>query len=304
MSLHQAVPIVTLNNGVDMPQVGLGGANGLDEDGMLTLVTAALEIGYRSFDTAPRYHNERGLGLALEAIGIPRGEVFVTTKVWTSDQGREATLRAFDTSLQQLGFEYVDLYLIHFPAPMLGLYVETWLTLEELYREGRARAIGVSNFEPHHLAEVIEAGSIVPAVNQVELHPRLQQKAVRAFNAAHDIRTEAWSPQAMGQTLREPLLAVIAERHGATPSQVILRWHLQHGTIVIPRTRKPAHLRENLETVALPLLDGEEMAAIDALDCDGRIGPHPDEWVDGPRGSALQNLAERYDRIMGGSVTT
>lgn len=297
-----AVPTLTLNNGMKMPQIGLGLANGLDEEGMWTLVTAALEAGYRSFDTAPRYHNEHGLGLALKRSGIPREEVRVTTKVWTSDLGREATLRSFDASLDQLGFDYVDLYLIHFPAPRLGLYVETWHTLEELYRQGRARAIGVANFEPQRLLEVMEAGSVVPAVNQVELHPRLQQKDLRAFDARHGIQTQAWSPMANGHTLREPLLAAMAERRSATPAQLILRWHLQQGILIIPKSRRPERLKENIEAVNLAPLDAEELVAFDAMDCNGRIGPDPDEWIDGPRGSMLKNLTERYDRIMGQSA--
>ncbi len=301
MTAGQVAPSVRLNNGVEMPQVGLGCANGLDDEGMVRLVTAAYEVGYRAFDTAPRYHNEHGLGLAVRHAGIPRAEVFVTTKVWSTDQGRDATRRAFDASLDQLGMEYVDLYLIHFPAPMLGLYVETWLTLEEFYQEGRARAIGVANFEPHHLAEVIRQGSVVPAVDQVELHPRLQQRHLREFNAGHGIRTEAWSPMAMGQTLREPAIADMAERYSATPAQIILRWHLQHGTIIIPRTRTPDRLAENLQAAHLPQLEPADMSVIDALDCDGRIGPNPDEWLDGPRGSVLKNLDQRYEKIMRGA---
>jgi diketogulonate reductase-like aldo/keto reductase len=301
MTAAQVAPSVRLNNGVEMPQVGLGCANGLDNEGMVRLVTAAYEIGYRAFDTAPRYHNEHGLGLAVRHAGIPRAEVFVTTKVWSTDQGRDATRRAFDASLDELDMEYIDLYLIHFPAPMLGLYVETWLTLEEFYQEGRARAIGVANFEPHHLAEVIKKGSVVPAVNQVELHPRLQQRRLREFNAGHGIRTEAWSPMAMGQTLREPAIADMAERYSATPAQIILRWHLQHGTIIIPRTRTPDRLAENLQAASLPQLEPADMSVIDALDCEGRIGPNPDEWLDGPRGSVLKNLDQRYEKIMRGA---
>jgi 2,5-diketo-D-gluconate reductase A len=300
MSTSVDVPSVGLNNGVQFPQLGLGCANGLDEDGMLELVTAALDAGYRLFDTAPRYNNERGLGLALQKIGIPREEVFVTTKVWTHDQGREATRRSFDASLERLGFDYVDLFLIHFPAPSLGLYVETWLALEELHREGKVRSIGVANFEPHHLDEIIAAGSIVPAINQVELHPRLQQKALRAAQAAHGIRAEAWSPLAMGQTLRETFFTEMADRRSATPAQLVLRWHMQQGTIAIPRTRNPTHLRENIEAVELEPLNEEELAAFDSLDCGGRIGPDPNVWVDGPRGSVLKDLDSRYDRIMQG----
>lgn len=284
-----------------MPQLGLGCANGLDERGMLELVSAAVDAGYRAFDTAPRYRNERGLGEAVRAIGLHRKDVFVTSKVWTSDLGREATRRSFEASLDRFGFDYIDLFLIHFPAPTLGpLYVETWLALEELQRQGLVKAIGVANFEPHHLETVIKAGSIVPAVNQVELHPRLQQQAVRAANHKYGVKTQAWSPMAMGQTLREESIAAMARKRSATSAQVILRWHLQQGTIVIPRSRQAAHLRENIQAVHLEPLDEQEMAFFATLDCNGRIGPRPDEWVDGPRGSVLQNLEGRYDEIMQG----
>src|SRR5258706_7096029 len=181
-----------------MPQFGLGTLANLSDEETIRIVLAALDAGYRGIDTATRYKNESAIGKALKQFGIAREEVFVTSKVWNSDQGRDATRRAFDATLADLGFDYIDLYLIHFPAPMAGLYVETWHTLEEIYRDGRARAIGVANFQIPHLSDVLDSGSLVPAVNQVELHPRLQQRAIRAFNQEHGIKTEAWSPLAMG----------------------------------------------------------------------------------------------------------
>jgi 2,5-diketo-D-gluconate reductase A len=281
MSAMPRVPLVTLNNGVEMPQVGLGLGNGLSDDDTLACAAAALDAGYRSFDTASRYRNERGLGLALARSGIPRDELFVTTKVWSTDQGRESTLRAFDTSLEKLGIDQVDLYLIHFPAPMLGLCLETWDALIGLQTEGRARAIGVSNFRTHHLADLLRESPVVPAVNQIELHPRFQQRDVCAMHAEHGITTEAWSPFARRLMLSERSLESIAAKYGATPAQVVLRWHLQHGNVVIPRSVTPSRMRENLEAVDLPPLDEENMATIDAFDSDGRTGPDPDEFYDG-----------------------
>jgi diketogulonate reductase-like aldo/keto reductase len=245
---------------------------------MLSIVRAALEAGYRSFDTATHYRNERELGRALYRCGIPRDEVFVTTKVWNIDHGRAGTLRALDASLQQLGVDYVDLYLIHFPAPRVGLYLETWLTLEDIYRSGRVRAIGVASFGVKHLERIFEAGSIVPAVNQIELHPRWQQKPLRAFNERYGIQVESWSPLGMGGAVHEPCFAAIAAKHDATPAQVILRWHMQQGRVVIPRSTNPSRIRENAQAVTVDLLDEEDLVAIDALDTGGRIGPDPDEW--------------------------
>jgi 2,5-diketo-D-gluconate reductase A len=297
MSPQPDMPLITLNNGVSMPQLGLGTLANLPDEQTIRIVTTALELGYRSIDTATRYLNERGVGVALERFGLPRDQVFVTSKVWNADHGRDATLRAFDASLEKLGLDHLDLYLIHFPVPMVGRYIETWLALEELYSEGRVRAIGLANFEVAYLTEILEAGTIVPAVNQIELHPRLQQRPLRSFNDRCRIATAAWSPLGMGVSVHEPLLAEIGARNGTTPAQVILRWHLQQGRIVIPRSTNAARLRENLEAVAVPPLDPRELAAIDALDSGARIGPHPDVWgVDDDHDYAATK--REYEKLM------
>jgi len=270
------VPNVTLNNGVSMPQLGFGVFH-VPDDETAAAVTAALEAGYRSIDTAAIYGNEAGVGRAIAESGIPRDELFLTSKVWNADQGYDATLRAYDASLALLGTDHLDLYLIHWPTPKNELFVDTWRALEKLYADGRVRAIGVSNFEPDHLRQVIEAGSVVPAVNQVELHPALQNRDVAAADAAYGILTEAWSPLAQGAVLAEPTVTEIAERHGKTPAQVILRWHLQQGRIVIPKSVTPARIAENIDVFDFEL-SAAELDAIDALERDGRTGPHPDEF--------------------------
>ena len=210
----------------------------------------------------------------MKESGIPREELFVTSKLWIDDLGYEATLAAFDASLARLGLEYLDLYLIHWPAPESDRYADSWLALEKLLADGRVRAIGVSNFLPVHLQRLIELGGTVPAVNQVELHPALQQRDVQVFNDAHGIATEAWSPLAQGAVLDDPAVVDIAARHGRTPAQVVLRWHLQQGRIVIPKSVTPARIRENLDVFGFTLA-AEDLAAIDALERDGRTGPHP-----------------------------
>ncbi|UGS25247.1 aldo/keto reductase [Microbacterium resistens] len=270
------IPTVTLNNGVEMPQLGFGVFQ-VPDDETAAAVETALAAGYRSIDTAAVYGNEAGVGRALAASGLPRDELFVTSKVWISDHGYDATLRAYDAALDRLGLDRLDLFLIHWPAPARGTYPETWRALERLYADGRVRAIGVSNFEPAHLDRIATETGIVPAVNQVELHPALQNRAVVAANTARGIVTEAWSPLAQGAVLRERAIVEIAERHGKTPAQVVLRWHLQQGRVVIPKSVTPARIVENLD-----VLDGdlsaEELAAIDALERDGRTGPHPDRF--------------------------
>ncbi|MFE1319279.1 aldo/keto reductase [Kitasatospora phosalacinea] len=274
--MSTTVPHVTLNNGVEMPQLGFGVFQVPDEQ-TTAAVAAALAAGYRSVDTAAVYGNERGVGRALAASGLPREELFVTTKLWNADQGHDATLRAFDASLDALGLEYVDLYLIHWPAPARGLYADSWRAIERLAAEGRIRAAGVSNFQPAHLTRLIEAGGLVPAVNQVELHPGLQQAELRAFHAAHGIATEAWSPLAQGAVLDDPAVAAIAARTGKSPAQVVLRWHLQLGNVVIPKSVTPARIRQNLDVLDFALTD-EEMAAIAATDRGLRTGPDPDAF--------------------------
>ncbi|MDX2706385.1 aldo/keto reductase [Streptomyces sp. PA03-6a] len=268
------VPDITLNNGVTMPQLGFGVWQ-VPDDEAATAVATALEAGYRSIDTAALYRNERGTGRAIAASGIPREELFVTTKLWNTDQGHDNALRAFDASLDKLGLDHVDLYLIHWPTPARGLYGETWRALEKIHADGRARAIGVSNFPVAQLQHLLDEGGVVPALNQIELHPNLPQSELRAFHAGHGIATEAWSPLGQGRgLLDEPALAALAAKHGRTPAQVVLRWHLQLGNVVIPKSVTPSRIRENIDVFGFEL-DGEDLAAIDALDNGGRLGPDP-----------------------------
>ncbi|MEU4062841.1 aldo/keto reductase [Streptomyces wedmorensis] len=269
------VPTVTLNNGVEIPQLGFGVFQ-VPDDETAAAVTAALETGYRSIDTAAVYGNETGVGRALAASGLPRDELFVTTKLWNADQGYDATLRAFDAGLAKLGLDHVDLYLIHWPTPARDLYRESWRALERLAGEGRVRAAGVSNFQPGHLRRLAEDATRTPAVNQIELHPGLQQAELRAFHAERGIVTEAWSPLAQGAVLGERAIADLAARHGKSPAQVVLRWHLQLGNVVIPKSVTPARIRENFDVFDFALTD-EEMRTVSALDRGMRTGPHPDE---------------------------
>ena len=268
------VASLPLNDGRSIPQLGLG-VYKVADSATEALVAGALEAGYRHVDTATLYRNERGVGAGVRASGVPREEVFVTTKVWNTDQGRDSTLRAFDTSLRQLGFHYVDLYLIHWPVPSQGLFVETWRTLEQLKADGRTRSIGVSNFEPHHLDVLLRETGTVPAVNQVELHPWLQQRALLKYDEAHGIVTESWSPLARGRIAEEPVFDRIAAKHGKTPGQVTIRWHLQLGAVVIPKSSSLERVRGNFDVFDFEL-DGEDLAAIEALEDGYRTGPHPD----------------------------
>ncbi|GGZ08832.1 oxidoreductase [Streptomyces olivaceoviridis] len=268
------VPTVTLHNGVEIPQLGFGVFQVPDAE-TATAVSAALEAGYRSIDTAAIYGNESGVGKALAGSGIPRDDLFVTTKLWNADQGYDATLKAFDAGLERLGLDYVDLYLIHWPTPARDLYRESWKAIEKLAAEGRIRAAGVSNFQPAHLKRLLDGADLVPVVNQIELHPGLQQSELRALHADLGIATEAWSPLAQGAVLGDEAITAIAARHGKSPAQVVLRWHLQLGNIVVPKSVTPARMRENLDVFDFTL-SGEEMAAIAALDRGLRTGPHPD----------------------------
>ncbi|MFD6077448.1 aldo/keto reductase [Streptomyces hydrogenans] len=270
------IPTVTLNNGVEIPQLGFGVFQVPDEE-TTTAVSSALDAGYRSLDTAAIYGNEAGVGKALAASGISREELFVTTKLWNADQGHDATLRAFDDSLAKLGLDYVDMYLIHWPTPARDLYKETWKAIEKLVADGRVRAAGVSNFQPDHLKRLIDGADLVPAVNQVELHPGLQQNELRAVHAELGIATEAWSPLAQGAVLGDEAVTVIADRHDKSPAQVVLRWHLQLGNIVIPKSVTPERIRQNLDVFDFTLTD-DEMAALAGLDRDLRTGPHPDQF--------------------------
>jgi diketogulonate reductase-like aldo/keto reductase len=271
------VPNLKLNNGVEMPQLGFGVFQVPDEETTVA-VTSALDAGYRSIDTAAAYGNEAGVGKALAESGIARDELFITTKLWNADQGYDATLRAFDTSLGKLGLEQLDLYLIHWPAPARDLYLESWKAFEKLYADGRVRAIGVSNFQPSHLDRIVATGGTVPAVNQIELHPYLVQSEVRAAGAKLGIATEAWSPLAKGgEVLGESAVTALAAKHGRTPAQVILRWHLQLGNVVIPKSVTPSRVAENFDVFGFALAD-DEVAALSALDQGLRTGPDPDEF--------------------------
>ena len=266
---------LTLNTGDQIPQLGLGVFK-VDDDVCEQIVREALEIGYRHIDTAMIYRNEAAVGRAIASSGIARDELFVTTKLWNSDQGATATPEALATSLELLGLEYVDLYLIHWPAPLRDEYVASWLALEELHQQGLVRAIGVSNFEPEHLERVLEEGSIVPAINQVELHPAFQQRKLRAFQEPLGIITEAWGPLGQGKyELSElPGLTEIAEAHGKSIQQIVLRWHLQEGVVVFPKTVRKERMMENLSVFDFEL-SPEEMTALAAMDADRRVGTHP-----------------------------
>ncbi|GAA4993201.1 aldo/keto reductase [Kitasatospora paranensis] len=275
------IPTVTLNNGAVIPQLGFGVWQ-VPDDEAAPAVGAAIEAGYRSIDTAAVYENEAGTGKAIADSGVAREELFVTTKLWNSgtvdwsgQQGRDAVLRAFDESLGKLGLDYVDLYLIHWPRPMHGSFGNIWKAFEELAADGRAKSVGVSNFGPQQLKVLVEESALVPVLNQVELHPYFPQHELRAFHAEHGIATEAWSPLGQGKTLLgEAVLTRIAEKHGRTAAQVVLRWHLQSGVIAIPKSVTPSRIRENLDVVGFEL-DAEDLAAIAGLDNGGRIGPDP-----------------------------
>ncbi|MBP2478046.1 diketogulonate reductase-like aldo/keto reductase [Crossiella equi] len=268
------VPSITLNNGVAMPQLGFGVFQVPDAE-TEAAVTHALRAGYRSIDTAAIYGNEAGVGAALAGSGIARDELFITTKVWNADQGYDSVLSAFDASMDKLKLDYLDLYLIHWPCPAKGQYVESWKALGKLLTDGRVRAIGVSNFQERHLADVIDATGVVPAVNQIELHPHLVQASLRAKHHELGIATEAWSPLAQGGLLDDATLAKIAATHGKTPAQVVLRWHLQLGNVVIPKSVTPSRIAENLDVFGFEL-SADEVAAITGLNQDRRTGPDPD----------------------------
>ena len=275
MSSNAPSPVLRLNDGRRIPQLGLGVYKVADAEAA-RVVETAIDAGYRHVDTAKLYGNERGVGDGVRASGIPREEVFVTTKVWDDDHGYDATLRAFDASLERLGFEYVDLYLIHWPVPSRNLYVETWRALETLAADGRARSIGVSNFAIHHIERLLAETDVVPAINQVELHPWLPQRELRAFDASRGILTEAWSPLARGRVIGDPVLDAIAARHDRSPAQVVIRWHLQSGTVVIPKSVTAERIRQNIDVFDFEL-DADDIAAIDSLESGVRTGMNPDE---------------------------
>ncbi len=264
---------VRLPCGIDMPQVGLGVWRTADGDEVRKAVSWALEAGYRSVDTASLYGNEAGVGEAIRASTVPRDDIFVTTKVWNTEQGYDGTLRAFETSLKKLGLGHIDLYLEHFPVT--GKFKDSWRAMERLLDEKLVRAIGVSNFHPHHIDELLASARVKPAVNQVELHPYLSQKPLLEYCRAVDIAVEAWAPIAKGRVLGEDAILDLSRKHGRTPAQVVLRWELQQGIIVIPKSVHRDRIAENAMIFDFAL-DDADMAAIDALDRNGRIGTDPD----------------------------
>ncbi|MFS0865431.1 aldo/keto reductase [Fredinandcohnia sp. 179-A 10B2 NHS] len=264
--------ITTLHNGVKMPWFGLGVYKAQEGEEVISAVKSAIQSGYRHIDTAALYKNEEGVGQGIREAGIPREELFITTKVWNDDQGYENTLKAFDESLTKLGLEYVDLYLIHWPVK--GLYKETWKALESLYESGKVRAIGVSNFLIHHLEDLLSDCKIKPMVNQVEFHPWLTQEDLQAFCKENSIQLEAWSPLARGQLLDHPTIVDIAEKYNKSTAQIILRWDLQHEVITIPKSVKPERIKQNAEVFDFEL-STEDMEALDAINENKRTGMDP-----------------------------
>ena len=274
-----SIPNVTLNNGQSIPQFGFGVFQ-IEPKNTAAAVSTALEAGYRHIDTAEMYGNEAEVGEAIAASGLDRGEVFVTSKLNNDAHEPEAAREAFDGTLKALGVDYVDLFLIHWPLPMRydGDFVSTWKTLEEFYREGRARSVGVSNFQPQHLRRLHGETDIIPAVNQIEAHPYLTQDDVRAFCAQHQIAVEAWSPLGQGSVLDDPVVGRIAERTGKTPAQVVLRWHIQRGDIVFPKSVTPDRIRENIDIFDFEL-SGADVNEITLLNKNERTGPDPDKFA-------------------------
>ena len=270
------VPRIRLNDGTEIPALGYGTWQ-LDEGAVPEALGAALDAGYRHIDTAHAYGNEAAIGRVIADADIARDELWITSKLWNDRHGRDATLRAFDGTMERLGLDVLDLYLIHWPVPMEDKYAESWQAMVELREQGRIRSIGVSNFEPDHIDRIVGETGVVPSVDQIELHPRYQQRDIRDTLAARDIRIESWSPLGQGEIMSDPTIARIAETHGKSPAQVILRWHLDQGLIVFPKSTSPDHIRSNMDVFDFAL-DAEQTAAIDALDAaDGKMGPKPSE---------------------------
>jgi 2,5-diketo-D-gluconate reductase A len=275
------VPSIALNDGRSIPQLGLG-VYQIPVGATARAVGDALALGYRHIDTAQGYANERGVGDGVRASGLDRAEVFVTSKLTNSAHRPDAARRAFAGTLSELGFDYIDLFLIHWPVPTRygGDFASTWKVLEEFQHDGRARSIGVSNFEPDHLERLAGASKVVPCVNQVELQPYFQNREVRVYDEAHGIVTQAWSPLAQGRVLADPVLTSIAAKAGRSPAQVVLRWHIERGHVVIPKSVSAARMRENFELFDWQL-EPDDLAAVDALERgeSGRDGPHPDTFA-------------------------
>ncbi len=266
---------IRMNDGVQIPQIGFGVWQ-VENAEAPKAVETAIRAGYRSIDTAAIYGNEEGVGIGIRDSGIPREQLFIATKLWNDQQGAKSALKAFEESLNKLRLAYVDLYLIHWPTPRANRYVETWKALAEIKNSGRAKSVGVSNFQIAHLERLLGETGIVPSINQIELHPRFQQKALREFHAKHGIVTESWSPLGRGRAMKDPLIAGIAAKHGRTPAQVTLRWHIQNGLVAIPKSVTPARIVENLDVFGFELTN-DDMAKIGTLDNNrGRIGPDPD----------------------------
>ncbi len=270
------IPTVTLNDGNHIPQLGFGVFRVPNEDAT-PAVAAAIDAGYRAIDTASYYKNEQGTGAAIATCGVPREQLHVTTKLWHTDLGYDAALRAFNQSLTNLGLDYVDLYLIHWPAPAQNKYIETWRALEELRHDGRVRSIGVSNFQRSHLERLLEETGTVPAVNQIELHPQLPQAQLRAFHAQHGIATQAWSPLGHGQLLTNPVVNNIAAQHGRSAAQILLRWNLELGDIVISKSVTPNRIWSNMDIFDFHLTT-EDHTALAELNTGVRTGPNPDQY--------------------------
>jgi 2,5-diketo-D-gluconate reductase A len=270
-------PVLSLNSGATIPQLGFGVFK-VDPAETERIVTDALEVGYRHIDTAAIYGNEEGVGRAIAKSGIPRDELFITTKLWNSDQGTQSAFDAIDSSLEKLGLDSVNLYLIHWPAPLRNLYRESWQALQQIQAAGKTTSIGVSNFLVEHLEAILADGEAVPAVNQIELHPAFQQREVVEFSRSRGIEIEAWGPLGQGKypLFTEASVAGAAVAHGKTPAQVVLRWHLQNGNIVFPKSNSRERIAENLDVFDFELTD-DEVAAISALERDGRVGSHPSD---------------------------
>jgi 2,5-diketo-D-gluconate reductase A len=271
------VPGIELNNGTTIPQLGFGVFQ-IDPSDTADAVTTALEVGYRHIDTAQMYGNEAEVGEAIAKSGIPRDQLWITTKCNNTNHGYDDAQSALDESLQKMGLDHVDLYLIHWPLPGKDLYVDTWKGLEKAHQDGRTRAIGVSNFQPHHLDRLLSETETVPAVNQIELHPHMQQAGLRSYHERHGIRTEAWSPIGQGRGLLDaPELSEIAQAHGKSPAQVVLRWHIQLGNIVFPKSSTAERIRENHDIFDFELTD-DEVRTIEGMEKAERLGPDPDKF--------------------------